>query len=88
MNKTIKKAMALILTLIMLMSAATVAFAATAEDDPSIPVSEVETTEVPEEGGSATEEHRSMIQIFIDYIMEVFNFFKYIFYDLPLGKAA
>ncbi|MBQ8504258.1 MAG: hypothetical protein IJ491_08275 [Clostridia bacterium] len=88
MNKTIKKVMALVLTVLMLMSVATTAFAASAEDDPSIPVSEVATTEAPADDSSEVEAHRSMIDIFIDYVMEVFNFFKYIFYDVFLGEPA
>lgn len=32
-------------------------------------------------------EHRMMWQIFWDFILETYGFFKYIFYDVFLGKA-
>lgn len=85
MNKTFKKIMALVLTVIMLMSVATVAFAASAEDDPSIPVSEVITTDPPAE---EPHEHNSFFNLFIQFWLEIFNFFKYIFNDLLLGRPA
>ena len=33
------------------------------------------------------EVHRNLIDVIIDFWVEGFNFFKYIFYDLLLGKA-
>lgn len=87
MNKTIKKIMALVLTVIMLMSVAVVASAESYVDpETGITVEEVETTAPAEE--EAEEGHRMMYQIFIDFWVEVFNFFKYIFYDVFRGVPA
>lgn len=40
------------------------------------------TTTAPAE----TEEHRNLYEVFIDFWVEIYNFFKYIFYDIYLGK--
>lgn len=42
---------------------------------------EINTTEVVEE-----ETHRNLYEIMFDFFMEFVNFFKYIFYDIWLGK--
>lgn len=76
MNKTIKKIISLVLCVLMLMSVAAVGFSAFATD----------VTE-PVDGGDH-EEHRMFFQIILDFFIEIGNFFKYIFYDLLLGKAA
>ena len=34
------------------------------------------------------EEHGSLFCLFIDFWTEVFNFFKFIFYDLLLGETV
>ena len=39
------------------------------------------TTEVVEE-----ETHRNLTDVMIDFFMEFVNFFKYIFYDMWLGR--
>ena len=39
------------------------------------------TTTTPE-----VEEHRNLYEVFIDFWVEIFNFFKYIFYDIYLGE--
>lgn len=39
------------------------------------------TTNPAEEEG-----HRNLYEVFFDFWMEIFNFFKYIFYDIYLGK--
>ncbi len=41
------------------------------------------TDEIQEE-----EQHRFMFQILADIFVEIFNFFKYIFYDVFRGEAA
>ncbi|GEM_PF-2425244 len=33
-----------------------------------------------------TEEHRNLYEVFFDFWVEIFNFFKYIFYDIYLGE--
>lgn len=70
MKKTFKKIISLVLVLVMLMSVG--AMAASAED------STAETDNI--------EEHGSFISIFVRFALEIFNFFKYIFHDLWLGK--
>lgn len=37
---------------------------------------------------NTTEEHGSLIGLFVDFWKEIFDFFKYIFYDLLLGRPA
>lgn len=74
MKKNFKKFIALFLSVLMLMSF--MAVGASAED----------VTEAPEAEGEAT--HRSFVEIFIDFVMEVYNFFKYIFYDVFQGVPA
>ena len=78
-----KKIISVILALIMIMSVAAVGFSAMAADD------EVATIEVAdgEEVTETEEEHRNFYQIFLDFCIEIYNFFKYICYDVFLGKA-
>ncbi len=73
MKKNFKKFIALLLSVLMLMSV--MAVGASAED----------ATQAPAEG---EEEHRTFAEIFIDFIMEIANFFKYIFYDVFRGEPA
>ena len=40
------------------------------------------TTNAPEEVG----EHRNLYEVFFEFWQTVFDFFKYIFYDVFLGK--
>ncbi len=86
MNKTIKKIMALVLTVIMLMSVAVVACAESYVDpETGVTVQEVETTAPADE---PVEEHRMFFDIFVEFWEEVFAFFKYIFYDVFRGEPA
>ncbi len=87
MNKTIKKIMALVLTAIMLMSVAAVAGASYVDPETGITVEEVQTT-APTGEDDTVEEHRSLIDIFIEFWKDVFEFFKYIFYDVFRGEPA
>ena len=73
MNQKFKRIVALVLSLIMILSVAAVAvnvFAADAND-----------VEEPHE-------HKTFFQIFSEFFNEVINFFKYIFHDVFLGKPA
>ena len=78
-----KKIISLILALIMIMSVAVVGFSAMAADDDAavVEVTGEESTE------DTTEEHRNFYQVIWDMILEVYGLFKYIFYDVFLGKA-
>ena len=78
-----KKIISLVLALIMIMSVAVVGFSAIAADD-DIAVVEVADGE---EATENEEEHRNFYQIFWDFCVEIYKFFKYICYDVFLGKA-
>ncbi len=39
-------------------------------------------------GAVENEQHRTLFEIIVEFWMEGFNFIKYIFYDLLLGKRA
>lgn len=78
-----KKIISLVLALIMIMSVAVVGFSAMAADD-DVAVVEVTDGESTE---NTEEEHRNFYQIIWDMILEVYGLFKYIFYDVFLGKA-
>ncbi len=79
-----KKIISLILALIMIMSVATIGLTAMAADsDEDIAVVEVTEEDATEE----KEEHRNLYQVIWDMILEIYGFFKYIFYDVFLGKA-
>ena len=80
-----KKIISLILALIMIMSVAVVGFSAVAADGEDAAV--VEVTDVATEDG-AEEEHRNFYEIIWDFLVEIYEFYKYIFYDVFLGKAA
>lgn len=75
MKKNFKRFISLLLSVLMLMSV--MAVGASAED----------TTQAtaPEAG---EEEHRYFFEIFIDFWVEIFEFFKYIFYDVFRGDPV
>lgn len=73
MKKSFKKVVALLLSVLMLMSV--MAVGVSAEDG----------IEAPAE---AEEEHRTITEIIIEIWMEIFGFFKYIFYDVFRGEYA
>ncbi|MBR5438554.1 MAG: hypothetical protein IKV21_06515 [Clostridia bacterium] len=73
MKKNFKKVIALLLSVLMLMSV--MAVGVSAEDAAS---------GEPE----GTEEHRGFIQIFIDFFKEFVGFFRYIFYDVFRGEPV
>ncbi|MEE1321013.1 MAG: hypothetical protein UHM85_05705 [Acutalibacteraceae bacterium] len=92
MNKTLKKIIAIVLTAIMLMSVAVVASAESYVDpDSGIIVEDVETTAPEAEEDNSVHhggEYDNLFEIIAQFWVEVFNFFKYIFYDVFLGKPA
>lgn len=73
MKKNFKKFIALILSVLMLMSV--MALGASAED----------ATDAPAESEG---QHRTITEVLIDIFMEIFGFFKYIFYDVFRGEPA
>ena len=79
-----KKIISVILALIMIMSVAAVGFSAMAADDDIAIIEVADGEEVTE---TEEEEHRNFYQIFWDFCLEIYNFFKYICYDVFLGKA-
>ena len=79
-----KKIISLVLALIMIMSVAVVGFSAMAADDDVAIVEAVE-GEVTEEN---EEEHRNFYQIFWDFCVEIYEFFRYIFYGIYIGEPA
>ncbi|MGN1194157.1 MAG: hypothetical protein ACI4SB_01595 [Acutalibacteraceae bacterium] len=84
MNKTIKKFTALVLSLILLMSVFAVGFSVFAED----PVIADTTVAATEQEGEQHQDHTTFFQLMIDFIKEIGSFFKYIFYDIWLGRPA
>lgn len=116
MNKTFKKIISLMLSVLMIMAVATVGFVTFAEGAESeehvcVYDQKVIAEEYKAEDMSATdpavfyysckcgassegtdgevtfEEHRMVWQIAWSFILEIYHFFKYIFYDVFLGKA-
>lgn len=81
-----KKIISLVLALIMIMSVAVVGFSAMAADD------DVAITEVTDEATGETEEteeaHRNFYNIFWDFCVEIYEFFRYIFYGIYIGEPA
>lgn len=73
MKKNLKKFIALLLSVLMLMSVMAVGASA---EDAAVDVQ-------PE-----VEQHRGFIDIFIDFFMEFIGFIKYIFYDVFRGEPA
>ena len=73
MKKNLKKFISILLSLLMLMSVMSVG--AFAEDATA-------TEPAPEEN----EQHRNMYQVIADFFLEIFSFFKYIFYDVFRGE--
>ncbi len=92
MNKTLKKIIALVLTAIMLMSVAVIASAESYVDpETGITVEDVETTAPEAEEDNTVHhggEYDNLFEIIAQFWVEVFNFFKYIFYDVFLGVPA
>lgn len=81
MKKTLRKIIAFVLVLTLSVSMFAVVFSAFAADADTSAVT------VPADD-SEEEEHTTYLQLFIDFFKSIFAFFKYIFYDVYLGKPA
>ena len=75
MKKNFKKFVALLLSVLMLMSVMAVGASAEGAATDTVVEPEVET-------------HRGFIDIFVDFFMEFIGFIKYIFYDVFRGEPA
>lgn len=82
MNKTLKRMIAMILALIMMVSVAAVGFAVSAEGEEQVTTQVTDTDEVVEE------EHRMFYEVIADFFKEIFEFFKFMFYGIFLGEQA
>lgn len=82
MKNSLKRIIALVLSLIILASTAAVSFASFAapQEDSSI------TTTTGDEDNE--QPHPTFFKLFIEFVKEIYNFFKYIFYDVILGRPA
>ena len=78
-----KKIISLVLALIMIMSVA-VGFSAMAADEDIAVVEAIEGEGTEEK----VEEHRNFYQIFWDFCVEIYEFFRYIFYGIYIGEPA
>lgn len=74
MKKNFKKFISLLLSLLMLMSMMAVGAGA----------ADADTVDGPEEDRDT----RYMFQVIADFFIEIYNFFKYIFYDMLRGVPA
>lgn len=81
MKNSLKKIIALVLSLIIISSVMAVGFSVYAEDAVSVTVADSE--EETEE-----DNHTSFFALTINFFREIFRFFKYIFYDVFLGKPV
>lgn len=81
MNKTLRKLVALVLVLMMTLSVCGASFSAFAE------TGEVASTVEPDDSEFDTE-HVSFIELFYRFLKSIWEFLRYIFYDVVLGKPA
>lgn len=83
MKNSFKRIIALVLSLIILASTAAVSFASFAapQEDSAI------TTTTANEDDSE-QPHPTFFKLFVSFVKEIFDFFKYIFYDVILGRPA
>lgn len=81
MNKTLKKLIALMLVLVMALPAFSAAFSVFAEEAPAA------TTVVADD---EEDEHvkTTFFEMFIDFFKSIWEYLKYIFYEVFLGKPA
>lgn len=80
MNKTLRKLVALVLVVMMTLSVCGASFSAFAEAG--------ETTTVAADDSEFDTEHVSFIELFYRFVKSIWEFLRYIFYDVVLGKPA
>lgn len=83
MNKTFKKLIALMLVLLMSLPLFTAAFAVFAEETPAVTTAAAADDEEEDEHVKTT-----FFEMFIDFFKSIWEYLKYIFYDVFLGKPA
>lgn len=83
MNKTFKKLIALMLVLLMSLPLFTAAFAAFAEEAPAVTTAAAADDEEEDEHVKTT-----FFEMFIDFFKSIWEYLKYVFYDVFLGKPA
>lgn len=83
MNKTFKKLIALMLVLLMSLPLFTAAFAVFAEEAPAV-------TTAADADDEEEDEHvkTTFFEMFIDFFKSIWEYLKYVFYDVFLGKPA
>lgn len=83
MNKTLKKLVALMLVLVMALPVFTAAFAVFAEEAPAATTAAAADDEEEKEHANTT-----FFEMFIDFFKSIWEFLKYVFYEVFLGKPA
>ena len=83
MNKTFKKLIALMLVLLMSLPLFTAAFAVFAEEAPAVTTAAAADDEEEDEHVKTT-----FFEMFIYFCKSIWEYLKYVFYDVFLGKPA
>lgn len=82
MNKTLKKLIALMLVLVMALPVFATAFSVFAEDAAVTTVAAVDEDEEEEHADT------TFFEMFIDFFKSIWEYLKYIFYEVFLGRPA
>lgn len=84
MNKTLRKIIAFVLVLTLSVSMFAVVFSAFAADTTAVAT----TAAAGEDDSDDDEGHTTYLQLIADFFKTIYSFFKYIFYEIFLGKPA